>query len=113
MAGEKRYETLSFKLAETWIDVSSQAQDRTTKLGESYLKLFQDGQKASFALMQSWMKLTQDLQVLSFDYVQESARTRDETLSGLMRVRDEVQHDLKDRFDQQVNEIERVAKAAK
>jgi hypothetical protein len=113
MAGEKRYETVGFEFAETWIDMSTKAQERTSKFGESYLKLFQEGQKASFDLMQSWLKLTHDLQSLSFNYAKESARTRDETLSGLMRVQDEVQHDLKNHFDQQVNELEKVAKAAK
>lgn len=113
MTGEKRYETAGFEVMETWMDVSTKAQERTSRLGESYLKLFQEGQKASFDLMQSWMKLTHDLQTLSFDYVKESVRTRDETLSGLMRVRDEVQHDVKNRFDQQVNELEKVSKAAK
>jgi hypothetical protein len=113
MAGTKQYEPLSFKLAETWIDASAQTQERTAKLGESYIKAFQEGQKASFDLVLGWMKLMRDLRTLSFDYVQESARTGNEALSSLIRVQDEVRHDLKDRFDQQVTEIEKVAKAAK
>lgn len=113
MASGKRYETLGLKFAETWIDISYEAQERTAKLGESYLTVFQEGQKTSFDLVLAWLKQVQKLQMLSFDYSQESARTSNETLSNFMRVQDEVRHDVKDRVDHQVTEIERVTKASK
>ncbi|HEX8992091.1 MAG TPA: hypothetical protein VF784_10485 [Anaerolineales bacterium] len=108
-----RYQTLGFKLTEDWIDVSYQAQERAVKLSESYLKVFQDGQKSGFDLVLSWMKHMQELQTLSFGYLQESARTGNEILSGFVRVQDEVRKEVKDRFDHQVTEIEKVAKVTK
>ena len=113
MASGTRYESLGFKLAESWIDVSYQAQERTAKLGESYLKAFQEGQKTTFDLTLTWMKLLQGLQTLSFDYLQESAFKGNETLSSLMKVQDEVRHDVRDRVNHQVTEIEKVAKVTK
>jgi hypothetical protein len=113
MATTKRFENVGFKLSENLVDVSYETQERTARLGESYLKAFQEAQKSRFDMALTWMKRLQELQMLSFEYFQESVRAGNETLSSFMRVQDEVRTDVKNRFDHQVTELERVAKATK
>ena|SRR5947209_17965358 len=112
MTSGKQNGSLGFTLAETWMDVVYETQDRATKLGESYFKVLQDGQKTGYDLAFTFLRQTQELQTLSLNYLRESTRAGNETLASFMRVQDEVRQDVKDRFDKQVTEIEKVAKAA-
>lgn len=109
----KRNETFGFKLLEPWIDVTYDVQERTVKLGESYMKVLQEGQKTSFDFVLTGMKQVQELQTLFFDYFQDWARTGNETLTTFIRVQDEVRHDVQDRFEQHVSDLEKTTKVAK
>ena len=104
--------TVSYAFAETLIETFYATQERTAKVAEAYLKVLQESQKSNRDLALTMLKQMQDVQTLSLEYVRESARTGNEALTDFIRVQDEVQREVKDRFDQGVTEMEKVAKAA-
>ncbi len=112
MNNGNRYDTVGLKFAETLVDVSFDAQEKTAELRKAYLKAFQEGQKTTFDLTFAWLKQMQELQMLSFDYLQDLGRTNFETVSKLGQVQDEIRHDVKEGFDHQVTEVEKVARPA-
>ena len=71
MNNGNRYDTVGLKFAETLVDVSFDAQEKTAELRKAYLKAFQEGQKTTFDLTFAWLKQMQQLQTLSFDYLQD------------------------------------------
>jgi len=112
MNSGQRYDTTGIKFAETFVDVSYEAQEKAANLRKAYLKAFQESQKTTFDLAFAWFKQTKELQTLSFDYLQDLARANYETLSKFGQVQDEIRHDVKEKFDHQVTELEKVAEAA-
>jgi hypothetical protein len=54
----------------------------------------------------------QDMQTLWFDFLRESVRSGNQTFASYLRVQGEVEQSVKDRFEQQVSEIEKVARAS-
>jgi hypothetical protein len=111
MNNGRRYDTAGLKFTETLVDVSHDAQEKTAELRKAYLKAFQETRKTSFDLTLAWLKQMHELQTLSFDYLQEMARANYETISKFGQVQDEIRHDVKESFDHQVTEAEKVAKA--
>jgi hypothetical protein len=112
MESTGRMDTLGFEFAGAILDGFFATQERTTKMGQAYLQVIQESQKTGRELAHTWLKQTQELQTLSLAYLRESVHTGNEAMSDFIRVQDEVRQEVKDRFDQQMTELEKVSRPA-